>query len=122
MKQIEILKTNKIPTDEEFIRWANDAAALIYKYDWENRSVWPWNYPIPLTKIVNDIYDAPLYTYGSKVELYLLAKGLTNILNAWERTELEGVKIRSLKTGKVSKVDKDIAEELIAEGYAERVE
>lgn len=115
IKQIEIELGRKMPTNKEFIRWSDDAAALIRKYGWEDRSVWPWNYPIPVTKIVNDVHGAPQYTYGSKCELYLLAKGLTDILNAWEKTEVEGVTLKNLKTGKVFKIDKVFADEMMAD-------
>lgn len=113
MKQIKIESGRKIPTDEEFIRWSDEAAALVHKYDWENRSVWPWNYPIPVTKIINDIHGAAQYSFGSKWELYLLAKGLTDIFNAWEKKEIEGVTLKNLKTGNIFKVDKEFAEEMI---------
>ena len=113
MKQIKIESGRKIPTDEEFIRWSDEAAARVHKYDWENRSVWPWNYPIPVTKIINDIHGAAQYSFGSKWELYLLAKGLTDIFNAWEKKEIEGVTLKNLKTGNIFKVDKEFAEEMI---------
>ena len=113
MKQIKIESGRKIPTDEEFIRWSDEAAALVHKYDWENRSVWPWHYPIPVTKIINDIHGAAQYSFGSKWELYLLAKGLTDIFNAWEKKEIEGVTLKNLKTGNIFKVDKEFAEEMI---------
>jgi hypothetical protein len=113
MEQIKIESGRKIPTDEEFIRWSDEAAALVHKYDWENRSVWPWNYPIPVTKIINDIHGAAQYSFGSKWELYLLAKGLTDIFNAWEKKEIEGVTLKNLKTGKIFKIDKEFAEEMM---------
>lgn len=115
IKQIEIELGYKMPSDEEFVRWSDDAAALIHKYDWENRSVWPWNYPIPVTKIVNDIHDAAQYSFGSKWELYLLAKGLTDILNKWEETELNSVMLKNLRTGKVFKISKESADEMMAD-------
>jgi len=113
MEQIRIELGHKMPTDEEFVRWSDEAAALIHKYDWENKSVWPWNYPIPVTKVVNDIHGAAQYSFSSKWELYLLAKGLTDIFNAWEKKEIEGVTLKNLKTGNIFKVDKEFAEELV---------
>ena len=115
IKQIEIESGYKMPSDEEFVRWSDEAAALIHKYDWENRSVWPWNYPIPVTKIVNDIHGAAQYSFGSKWELYLLAKGLTDILNKWEENELTGVTLKNLRTGKIFKINKEFADEMMAD-------
>ena len=122
IKQMEVEIGNKIPTDTEFIKWANSAAALVRKYNWEDVKVYPWNYPIAVSSLINDAYDAPNCSYGSKVQIWSVTRKLTDILNAWEYTEMYGVKVRSLKTGRVSMMDRDIAEELIAEGYAERVE
>lgn len=113
MEQIRIELGHKMPTDEEFVRWSDEAAALIHKYDWENKSVWPWNYPIPVTKIVNDIHSAAQYSFSSKWELYLLAKGLTDILNKWEEKELTGVTLKNLRTGKIFKIEKDFADEMM---------
>lgn len=122
IKQMEVEIGNKIPTDTEFIKWANSAAALVRKYNWEDVKVHPWNYPIAVSSLIDDVYDAPNCSYGSKVQIWSVARKLTDILNAWEYTEMYGTKVRSLKTGRVSMMDRDIAEELIAEGYAERVE
>lgn len=121
MEQIRIEVGRKMPTDEEFIRWADDAAALIHKYEWEDRSVWPWNYPIPVTKIVNDIHGAAQYSFGSKWELYLLAKGLTDIFNKWEDKEINGVILLRKETGKVFKVDREDVEFFLETGKYEVV-
>lgn len=113
MEQIRIKSGYRIPTDEEFIRWSDDAAALVSKYNWEDKKVWPWNFPMSVVSIIDQVRTAPICTYGSKVECYLLAKGLTDILNAWEKTELEGITLKNLKTGKTFKIEKDFAEEII---------
>ena len=113
MEQIKIESGYTIPTDEEFIRWSDDAAALVRKYNWVDRKVWPWNFPIEIADILEQIHTAPLCTYGSKVECYLLAKGLTDILNKWEEKELTGVTLKNLRTGKIFKIDKEFAEEMM---------
>lgn len=113
MKQIEIVKYSKIPTDEEFIRWSDDAAALVHKYNWEDKKVWPWSFPMSVVSIIDQVRTAPICTYSSKVECYLLAKGLTDILNAWEKIELEGITLKNLKTGKTFKIEKDFADEMM---------
>jgi hypothetical protein len=113
MEQIKIKSGYRIPTDEEFIRWSDDAAALVQKYKWENKTVRPWSYPIEIIRLISDIRTAPQCTYGSKVELYLLAEGLTRILNRWEDTELNGVTLKNLKTGETFKIDKELADEMV---------
>ena len=115
MRQIEKTLGRNVPSDREFIRWSNEAAALIDKYNWKGRTVRPWSFPIEVTDLVDQIQTAPVCTYGSKVECYLLAKGLTDIFNAWEKTELEGVTLKNLKTGKVFKIDKEFADEMMAD-------
>lgn len=113
MEQIRIKSGYRIPTNEEFIRWSNDAAALVSKYNWEDKKVWPWSFPMSVVSIIDQVRTAPICTYGSKVECYLLAKGLTDILNSWEKTELEGITLKNLKTGKIFKIEKDFADEMI---------
>ena len=122
MEQIRIDTYNKIPSNEEFIRWANDAAALVNRYNWGDEKVRPWSYPITVASIIEDVYGAPLCTYGSKVELYLLAKGLTKILNAWEDKEINGVTLLRKDTGKVFKVDREDVEFFLETGKFEVVE
>ena len=122
MEQIRIDTPNKIPSNEEFMRWANDAAALVNRYNWGDEKVRPWGYPITVASIIEDVYGAPQCTYGSKVELYQLAKGLTKILNAWENTEVNGVAILRKLTGKILKVDADWVEIFLETGKYEVVE
>lgn len=108
MMKIEVAK--RIPNDDEFIRWSNDAAALVHKYGWENRTVSPWSCPINVLDVINQVNEAPQCTYGSKCEAYLLAKGLTKIFNAWEDTEVNGMTLKNLKTGKIFKIDREMGE------------
>jgi len=115
VRQIVIELGHKVPTDEEFVRWSDEAAALVRKYNWVDRKVWPWNFPIEIADILEQIHTAPLCTYGSKVECYLLAKGLTDILNKWEEKELTGVTLKNLRTGKIFKISKECADEMMAD-------
>lgn len=121
MEQIRVEISNRIPTNEEFIRWANDATALVDKYNWENIEVRPWSYPMTVINAIDYVRSAPQCTYGSKAELYLLAKGLTKILNSWEDRELNGVTLLRKDTGKVFKVNKDDVEFFLENGKYEIV-
>lgn len=122
MEQIRIELGYKVPSDKEFIRWSNEAAALIRKYNWKGRKVSPWGYPERVEYIVEFVAQAPGSTYGSKSQMYLLAKGLTKILNSWEEAELNGIYLKRLSTGKVFKIGKDFAEFMLESGGYEVVE
>ncbi len=110
MEMMRIEAEYRIPLDDEFTRWSNDAAALVHKYGWEDRNVYPWSYPINVLKLISEVSDAPHCTYGSKVELYQLAKGLTRIFNSWENTEVNGMTLKNLRTGKIFKIDREMGE------------
>ena len=119
MRMMQIEVTKKMPNDDEFIRWSNDAAALVHKYEWEKRTVCPWSCPINVLDVIDQVNEAPQCTYGSKVEAYQLAKGLTKILNAWERQELEGIELKRKDTGKIIKVDPEDVEFFMETGKFE---
>ena len=93
MEKMKCTGTRRIPSDEEFIRWSTEAAAMVDKYGWHDRTVMPWSWVEKITKIIDDV-----------------ANGLTDIMNHREQTELNGVTIKNLKTGKTFKVDKDMVD------------
>lgn len=121
MEQIRIEKGKRVPTDAEFIRWADDAAALVHRYGWEKRTIRPWSYPVTIVSIIEEAKEAPKSTFGSRGQTYLLAKGLTEILNYWEDRELHGVAIRGVVTGEVIKVYSDEVEFFLETGKFEVV-
>ena len=114
--------TYNMATAKDVAVFIDEANALIEKYGWQDRTVMPYSYPEKVTKIVNELRDYSRCTTGSKHYLIALANGLADILEAWERHELEPkLTIRSKKTGKIVEVSFEIAQELIEDGYAEAV-
>ena len=47
----------------------------------------------------------------------LQVNGLTDIMNHWEQTELNGVIVKNLKTGITLKVDKDMVDLFLESDY-----
>lgn len=104
---------------EAFISEAED---MIERYGWQERTVTPYSTPEKVTKIVNELRDYDGCTYGSKLYLLALANGLAEIMEAWERHELEEkITIRVKRSGKIVKVGVELAREFIEEGLAEAV-
>ena len=113
---------HQIATNEEVASFASAANAMIEKYGWQDRKVWPYSYPEKVTKIVNELKDFPACTFGSKQYLITLANGLADILEAWEKQELEPkLTIRIVRNGKIVECGEDIARQLIEDGVAEAV-
>ena len=110
MEKMKCAGTSLIPSDAEFIRWSDEAAAMVEKYNWYDREVMPWSWLEKVTDIIAQVASGVGSTNGSKQMLWSLANGLTDIMNHWENTELNGVTIQNLKTGKTFKVDKDMAD------------
>ena len=110
MEKMKCVGTSLIPSDAEFIRWSNEAAVMVEKYSWYDREVMPWSWLEKVTDIIAQVASGVGSTIGSKQMLWSLANGLTDIMNHWEDTELNGVIIQNLKTGKTFKVDKDAAD------------
>ena len=110
MEKMKCVGTSLIPSDAEFIRWSDEAAAMVEKYSWYDREVMPWSWLEKVTDIIAQVASGVGSTNGSKQMLWSLANGLTDIMNHWENTELNGITIQNLKTGKTFKVDKDMAD------------
>ena len=117
MEKMKCIGTRRIPSDEEFIRWSTEAAAMVNKYGWYDRTVMPWSWVEKVTKIIDDVADGIHCTFGSKELLWSLANGLTDIMNHWEQTELNGVIVKNLKTGITLKVDKDMVDLFLDSDY-----
>jgi len=118
------LRTGKyakdIATAEEVAAFVNEARHMVAEYRWEDRTVTPWGYAEKVTKTINYIADYRRCTFSSKQMLISLANGLARVMNAWEQQELTGITLRSIKTGKVVKVDECIVDLYLDNGF-ERV-
>lgn len=102
---------------------ADEMDRLVEKYGWQERTVMPWaGVKMTVAEITRNMRDYSKCTKGSKLYLIDLANGLVEIMNAWERQELEEkTEIRLKNSGKVVKVGVEMALEFIKEGYAEAV-
>ena len=112
---------NNLATTEEVNAFVQEATRMVNTYGWQERTVCPWSVPEKVTKTIAYISDFSHCTFSSKQMLITLANGLVHTLNAWEKTELEGVKVRIVKTGKVLTLDKEAAELYFELGLAEAV-
>lgn len=99
-----------------------DLKRIVAKFGWENEVVHPWaGCPMKIGKIIEDISSYKNCTNGTKEYLVDMANGLVRILNAWIEHEKNGVWVRILESGKMAKVEKDFAEELVKMGRCEIV-
>lgn len=99
-----------------------EAERMIEDYGWEDREVFPYNFPIKVTKILGDFKDFDRCTSGSKEYLIHMVNGLAEIMNAWEDYEmLPKVKILVLESEKVVEVSEDMAKMLVKENVAKRI-
>lgn len=112
----------QIATSGEVRAFIKEASGMVEKYGWQDRTVMPYSYPEKVTKIINELRDYDRCTHGSKLYLIALANGLAEIMEAWERHELEPkMTVRSKKTGKIVEISLEVARELIEDGYVEAV-
>lgn len=106
-----------IATPDEVKAFVKEAEGMVNKYGWQDRTVTPWGYAEKVTKTISYISDFGRCTFSSKQMLITLANGLAKVLNAWEEQELTGVELRSVKTGKVVKVDPAMVELYLENGF-----
>lgn len=98
--------------EQDYKEFVKTATEMVAKYGWELRTVSPWGFAEKVPEVIKQV--------GCRQTPYrrTLANGLAQIMNAWENTEVNGVSIVT-KSGKVIKVSKEDADELVADGYAQ---
>jgi hypothetical protein len=105
-------------TAQEVEALADEMDRMVQKYGWQDRTVMPWaGVQMTVAEITRNMRDYSECTRDSKIYLIDLANGLVPIMNAWEKQELTGIKLRSLKTGKVVKVDPEMADLYLDNGF-----
>lgn len=103
-------------------KFVKDGWAMVKKYGWYDKVVYPYSYPVKVTKILHDVADYRECTKGSQEYLNTLANGTAKILNHWEEVENEeDVVIRRIKDGKIRTVKRSVANWLIEENWVEEV-
>ena len=108
---------HSISTAEEVNAFVKEAESMVEKYGWQDRTVSPWGYAEKVTKTISTIKDFPQCTFSSKQMIITLANGLARVMNAWEQQELHGIVLKSVKTGKVVKVDPELADIYLDNGF-----
>ena len=102
-------------------KFIDEAERMIYTYEWEDRTVMPWQgCELRATTIINDLKTFDQMTNESKAYFIDVVNGLAEIMNAWEEHEREPkVTVKSLKSGKIMRISREFAEELADEGLIE---
>ena len=85
---------------EQVKEFVKEAERMIEEYGWHDRTVRPYNFNMPVTKIINDLKDYDICTEGSKEYLVTLANGLAEIMNSWENQHKEATIKAVILTGK----------------------
>lgn len=112
-----LYKLKSTDGSKEIAAFVVEAEEMVEKYGWQDRTVTPYSWPEKVTKLISDIKDYDLCTNGSRDYLKLLANGLVDRLNAWERYEnLPKVRVRSLLTGNEAELVEELAKEMIEAG------
>lgn len=94
---------------------------LVKTHKWEDRKVYPYNYPINIVEFLEHFEDYENFTKMSKQVALSEINGLIDhAINPWlEYEEKEKVVITLKKDGSQIEVTEDIAEALIEAGAAE---
>lgn len=105
-------KVNDVKSAYAFVK---EGWAMVKKYNWYERTVYPYNFPIKVTKLLHEIADYGKCTKASRDYLDDLANGLGEILNAWEEQANEP-KVTVIYNGKKYSVNEELAEMYIIAG------
>lgn len=110
-------------TAEDRRAFVAEAERMVKEYGWEKMHVYPYGYPVKVTKIINEFkWDYDRCTRDSKQILILTVNGLADILNHWEEDELAPKrKVRVLDDGAVLELNEDMAKLIVEAGKAEYI-
>lgn len=115
---MELLKGT--PDSKTFNRQLNEAKRIVELYGWENEYTYPYSFPIKIKNFLEGLESYDKMTYMSKElatdELNGFIKHCINPWVAYENAPKVEIK---LKTGKVMKTTKELAEVIIDEGLGE---
>lgn len=111
----------KVTDIKSAYKFVKDGWAMVKKYGWYDRTVRPYNWNEKVTKILHEVADYGKCTKCSQLYLNSLANGLVDIMNAWEKFELEDdVKVEMID-GSVVTVKRSIADMCIGAGTGKEV-
>jgi len=90
---------------------------MIKVYNWYDRTVMPYSTPVKVTSLLHEIADYSKCSSGSMDYLRSIARGLGNIMNSWEKFELEpDVDVVLNTTGEVKTVKESVANLIVESG------
>lgn len=90
---------------------------MVKQYGWYDKVVYPYSFPVKVTKLIHEIADYGKCTNGSQEYLNSLANGLGDIMNSWEKFELEpDVHVVLNATGEVKTVKESVADLIVESG------
>lgn len=119
---LQKISRNRATRRKEVLAFINEADRMISTYGWEEKTVFPYSFPVKVTKIIDDLRCFDNCSESSKDYLVSLANGLPNLMNHWEERELEPqVRVRFTNTGRektIPQSDVDTFTELF-EGFIE---
>ena len=95
----------EIKNRTQLMAFVDRAESLVAKYGWQDRLVHPYSYGVKVSKVLSDLGDYDRCTPGSKSYLISLARGFSDVIDAWEENEKKPhVSVRIIKSGKVMRI------------------
>lgn len=89
---------------------------MVKQYGWYDKEVYPYDFPVKVTKLLHEIADYGKCSKGSQEYLNSLANGLGKIMNNWERYELEPEFEIVMKDGSIKTYKKSLAAIVVESG------
>lgn len=80
---------NKVTDTRSAYAFVKEGWRMVKQYGWYDKVVYPYSFPVKVTKLLHEIADYGKCTEGSKAYLNSMANGLGDILNHWEAYEQE---------------------------------
>ena len=117
-----IERLSDCPSSEDVRDFVFTVNRILDRYNWWDEVIHPWaGVPMKLSEIVEQVKSKSNWNEYNREYLIDLANGMARILDAWVEQEKTGVWIQIKKTGKMSKLPRDFAEELVESGVCEWV-
>ena len=113
---------DKVKDTKTAYAFVKEGWRMVKAYNWYDKVVYPYSFPVKVTKLLHEIADYGKCTRSSQEYLNSLANGLGDILNHWEEFELEPDVDVVMTTGDVKTVKKSIAELVVESGAGKYLE
>lgn len=106
---------------EQMAELIKTAEGMIERYGWQDMTLTPYGHAEPIMKVMGWLKDFDICTSGTKETLILIANGMADVLNAWEKHDAaKTIRVRLL-TGKHKGEERMMSPEGVEmmEGYIE---